>query len=203
MSSKPPPDGESDPILVVVPSVPIAKDGTKYILDEKAVSGLTLYLKYWPGSVRCVFREADPTALLFGRAYDSSELPFEILSLPANAAIPDDLIYDASVVLASGDNWLDFPIADQGSRLGVPVCFVIEYILQTRLQIIDLSDAPLIPKVKSLLWTVMMERKRRSAFARSSGLQSNGTPAAEAYSGLAPNVLTFFDTRLSEKGYGD
>jgi colanic acid/amylovoran biosynthesis glycosyltransferase len=190
--------GERSPLLLI-PSISIAQDASRYILDEKVVSGLRLYSKFWPGLVRCVFRKGDQSALLFSRTYDPAELPFEIDILPANAEIPDELIVGSSVVLASGDNWLDFPVADQGLRLGVPVCFVIEQILETRLQIIRLSDASFVNKAKSLVWTIMAERKRRRAFDRSAGLQSNGTPAAKAYSGLVGNVLTFFDTRLSEK----
>ena len=190
---------EQDPLLVIVPSVSIARDHDRYVIDEKAVSGLHLYLKLWPGTVRCIFREGDRSTLLYGKSYDAAELPFQVRILPANTAVPDELLSDASIVLASGDNWLDFPMADQGVRLGVPVCFVIEYTLQTRLQILGLSEGSLIPKVKSFLWTLAMERKRRRAFSRSNGIQSNGTPAAAAYDRVAPNVLTFFDTRLSER----
>ena len=134
---------EQDPLLVIVPSVSIARDQDRYVIDEKAVSGLHLYLKLWPGTVRCIFREGDRSTLLYGKSYDAAELPFQIRILPANAAVPDELLSDASIVLASGDNWLDFPMADQGLRLGVPVCFVIEYTLQTRLQILGLSEGSL------------------------------------------------------------
>ena len=186
------------PLLVIIPSVPIAQDGNKYIIDEKAVAGLHLYLKFWPGSVRSIFRMGDRSTLLFGKAYAAGELPFEIKCLPPNAVVPDELISDASIVLASGDNWLDFPIADQGLRLDVPVCYIVENPLETTLKIISLSDASPFQKAKSFLWPIMMERKRRRAFRRSSGLQFNGTPAAETYGAISPNVLTFFDTRLSE-----
>ena len=155
---------DQGPLLVVVPSVAIAKDGNSYLIDEKAASGLDLYSKLWPGPVRCIFREGDRSSLLFGRSYDAAELPFQILTLRADATVPDEFIADASVVMASGDNWLDFPLADQGSRLGVAVCFVIEYILQTRLQILGLSKGSLVSKTRSFVWNVLMEKKRRVAF---------------------------------------
>lgn len=128
-----------------------------------------------------------------------AQLPFEIKVLPARAFVPDELISDASIVLATGDSWLDLQMADQGIRLGVPICFVIEYILETRLQILALSEMSPISKVKSFLWHVMVERKRRRAFSRSRGLQSNGTAAAWYYRNSAPNVMMFFDSRLSER----
>lgn len=191
--------GPSDqaPLLVIVPTVTVTRQDGRYILDRKAVAGLQLYSQLWPGRVRCVLRESDHAGALFVGAYAPGELPFEVQKLPPKALIPDELISDSSIVLASADNWLDLPIADQGRRLGVPVCFVIEYILETRLQILAMSEASLVDKAKSAVWTVLTERKRRRAFARSSGLQSNGTPAAQAYSGCAPNTLTFFDTRLA------
>jgi len=79
---------EQDPLLVIVPSVPIAKDGDKYVIDEKTVSGLSLYLKLWPGTVRCIFRKGDRSSLPFGKSYNTAELPFEIQILSANAAVP-------------------------------------------------------------------------------------------------------------------
>src|SRR5690242_10108946 len=165
------------PLLVVLPSVPATRHGNDYILDEKAASGLRLYSEFWPGAVRSIFRSGDQSHLLFGKKYAPAELPFEVECLPSNSVVPDELILGATIVLASGDNWLDFPIAAQGARLGVPVCYVIEYILETRLQIILLSDASLIRKAKSIIWTILAEQKRRHAFALSKGLQSNGTPA--------------------------
>jgi colanic acid/amylovoran biosynthesis glycosyltransferase len=187
-----------DPLLVIIPSVPAATNGKKYILDEKAVSGLHLYMKFWPGPVRCIFREGNSSSVLFGREHDA-ELPFEVKVIPAQASVPDPHISDASVVLASGDNWQDFSIASQGLRLGIPVCFVIENILRTRLQITNLSQISLLRKMKSYVWNISMERKRRVAFARASGLQCNGTPAAEVYDGLTSSLVTFFDTRLSQQ----
>jgi colanic acid/amylovoran biosynthesis glycosyltransferase len=190
---------QEKPLLVIVPSVVAARDADKWIFDEKAISGLHLYRRFWPGRVRCIFREGSRTALSFGRQYALEQLPFEIRVLPQGASVPDELISDGSIVLASGDNWLDLPIADQGARLGVPVCFIIEYTLETRLQILALSDASLFAKAKSLLWHLKTEGLRRRAFSRASGIQSNGTPAAQTYRDKTKNVLTFFDSRLSEQ----
>jgi glycosyltransferase involved in cell wall biosynthesis len=187
------------PLLVIVPSVVAARSSDAWIFDEKAISGLDLYQRLWPGRVRCIFREGSRSALSFGRHYALEQLPFEIRVLPPEASVPDELISDGSIVLASGDNWLDLPIADQGVRLGVPVCFIIEYILETRLQILALSDASILAKAKSLIWHLKTEGQRRRAFSRSSGLQSNGTPAAESYRDRTKNVLLFFDNRLSEQ----
>jgi colanic acid/amylovoran biosynthesis glycosyltransferase len=187
-----------EPLLVVVPSIAIVRnDANKFTIDEKALSGLHLYQELWPGHVRCIFREGDRSAILFGRTFDLGHLPFEVEILPKNSLVPDHLISDAAIVLASGDNWLDLPIAAQGKRLGIPICFVIEYILETRLQILALSEMPLLSRAKSFLWNLVTERERRRAFSCATGLQSNGIPASRAYRRIAPNLITFFDTRLS------
>lgn len=108
------------PLFVVTPSVPAYTDGEKFFLDEKAVSGLQLYSRLWPGSLRCVFRAGEKSNIGFGRWHTAAELPFEIVIIPQNSRVPDKLITGADVVLASGDNWLDFEMAEQGRRLGVP-----------------------------------------------------------------------------------
>jgi glycosyltransferase involved in cell wall biosynthesis len=190
---------QEKPLLVIVPSVVAARGSDGWIFDEKAISGLYLYQRLWPGRVRCVFREGRRPALNFGRPYSLEHLPFEVRVLPPEASVPDELISDGSIVLASGDNWRDFPIADQGTRLGVPVCFIIEYTLETRLQILALSDGSLYAKAKSLIWHLKTEGQRRRAFSKSSGIQSNGTPAAQSYRNQTKTVLTFFDNRLSDQ----
>lgn len=185
------------PILVIVPSVMMASAGEQYILDEKAVSGLRLYSSFWPGRVRCVFREGDRETLTFGRQYNPKDLDFEVKKLPRNSFVPDEVIADASIVLASADNWLNFPLAKQMKRLQVPLCFNIEYTLETRLKIIWLSSSTTFRKLKSSVWTIMRERERRRAFSLSSGIQCNGLPATEAYRATSDNTLTYLDTRLS------
>jgi glycosyltransferase involved in cell wall biosynthesis len=185
-----------DRLLVVTPSVPAYVDENGWFLDEKAVSGLRLYAKLWPGPVRSVFRAGARSGIGFGRRYEKDQLPFEVCVIPEASSVSDDLISDAVIVLASGDNWLDFPIAEQGNRLKIPVCFIIEYTFATRASILFLSSASTTQKLKSLAWLAHKELLRRRAFRKAGIIQSNGTPAAETYASCARNTLTFFDTRL-------
>jgi colanic acid/amylovoran biosynthesis glycosyltransferase len=91
---------EEKPLLVIVPSVVAAREGDTWILDEKAISGLHLYQKLWPGRVRSIFREGSKSLLNFGRPYVLNQLPFEIRTLPSGSTVPDQLISDAAIVLA-------------------------------------------------------------------------------------------------------
>ncbi len=182
------------PLLVVIPSVPAAREEDALLLDDKAASGLNLYCRHWPGIVRCIFREGPTTAILFGKRYDRDTLPFEVAIIPEAAPVPDSLLHDAAVVLGSGDNYLDFPLAKQCRTLGIPLAFVIEYTLETRLQIIALSEAPPIKRLKSMMWTIQSELRRLRAFTRASALQANGTPAPKGMRRVNRDVFAYFDT---------
>jgi hypothetical protein len=182
--------------LVIVASVPAARGETGIYLDDKACSGLDRYARYWPGPVRCVFREGDRAAIVFGRERDPSTLPFSV-ELVVGDAIPQSLLADASVVLAAGDNYLDFELADRCTALGVPLVYMIENVLSTRLQIVALEDKSRFRRAKSMVWTALAERRRRRAFRRAAGLQANGTPAGDVYGALTPHLLTYFDTRMT------
>lgn len=166
------------------------------LLDDKAVSGLTEYTRHWPGSVRCIFREGPPSSLVFATPRDARDLPFEIHVIPDRSAVPAHLVEDASVVMASAENHLDLPLADTCSELGVPVVYIIENTLGTRLRILALEGSPLPARLKSAIWTVLTEKKRRAAFRRAAGIAANGVPASRSYSGLCQDVVTFFDTRM-------
>lgn len=185
------------PLLVIIPSIPAAPQGNALFLDQKAVSGLGLYCRFWTGRVRCIFREGPATAILFGSKHEPQSLPFEVAVIPADAPVPNALLHDAAVVLGSGDNHLDLPLAAQCRALGVPLAFVIENILETRLQIIALSDAPVMQRLKSLVWTLQSELKRLRAFKEASALQANGVPSARRYARVNSETLAYFDTRLS------
>ena len=187
------------PLLVIIPSVPAARNANLLFLDDKAVSGLSFYSEHWPGRLRCIFREGSAAAISFGRWREPASLPFDVAVIPEAAPIPDALLRGAAAVLGSGDNHLDFSLASRCRTLGVPVIFVIEYVLETRLKITALSEAPLVNRLKSMAWTIKSELDRRRAFVQAHALQANGVPAAESYANTNHDVLTYFDTRLSER----
>jgi colanic acid/amylovoran biosynthesis glycosyltransferase len=148
------------------------------------------------GPVRCIFREGPPSSLVFATPRDAKSLPFDIHVIPDHSSIPNHLVEDASIVMASAENYLDLPLADTCGQLGVPVIYIIENTIGTRLRILALEGRPLLARLKSAVWTVMTEKKRRAAFTRVSGIAANGVPASRSYSGLCKDVLTFFETRM-------
>lgn len=181
--------------LVVVPSVAMARDGEDLVLDIKAVEGLKLYAKLWPGAVRCLMRQGPAASILYSQRYKPAELPFSVETLPDNMGKWSGLFDDAGVVLASGDNHLDFGIP---AVTRAPTVFVIEYTLATRLRILMLEKGLSFTTLKSIAWTLGTELRRRAAFTRAAGIQANGTPAHNAYRGLSRRPMVYFDNRVTE-----
>ncbi|MGH6780818.1 MAG: glycosyltransferase [Sphingomonadaceae bacterium] len=188
--------GGAGPRVVVTPSVFAARADDGLFLDDKAISGLEAWRRAWPGPMRAIFREGCHSTISFGRVHDPHALDFDVALVDAQRPVPDALLADADVILAGGDDTRDFAMLPQARRLGVPIVYIIENLLQTRLQIIGVSDAGWWQKLKSSVWATGMEMKRRRLFKAADALQANGTPAADAYGRVNADTLCFFDTRL-------
>ncbi len=182
-------------VLVVMPSVPATVRDGGFFLDIKMVEGLALYARLWGGPVRCVIRAGDPAQIAFGRDYAAADLPFEVAIIDADATGIGLLTRDAAVVLAAGDNHRDLPVP---GLTDAPVVFIIEYTLKTRLRIIAIEQGRSLAALKNAVWTILTERRRRAAFARSAGLQANGQPGYDAYRRSSPSILRYFDSRLTD-----
>lgn len=183
--------------LVVTPGSIAARCGDDLLLDDKAVSGLAQYARHWPGRVHGVFREGPAAAIPFGRRRDPRELPFDVSLIAAGAPAPAEVVSGAAVVLASGDNYLDLPLARACQAQGVPLVYVIENTLRTRLRILAFEDRPLSARLRSAVWHMLTEVRRRAAFRRAAGLAANGIPASRSYGKFGNETITFFDTRMT------
>lgn len=187
------------PVLVITPSTHAARSQCGVVLDEKALSGLEQFARHWPGTVRCVLREGPAKRLLFAKEWQFDTLPCEMQLIPEGAAVAEALVADAAVVMASGDNYLDLPLAPLCRRLGVPLVYVIENTIGTRLKIEALEKGPLPRRLKSAAWQLITEARRRLAFRDASGLAANGVGATRAYGAGARDVITFFDNRMTRQ----
>lgn len=182
-------------VLVVMPSVPVVPDGDTVFMDIKMVEGLALYAALWGGPVRCLVRAGQRGSIGYGRGYAPGDLPFSLAVIAEDAHDVAQWLDDAAVVLASGDNHQDFGIAAVSPA---PVVYIIEYTLATRLKIVLLAQGLSVAAAKQSAWTILTERKRRRAFRASAGLQANGDPAYQAYRGIAPAAMRYFDSRMSD-----
>ena len=186
-------------LLVVISSVCAAQKLGRLYLDRKSVDGLKQYAAEWDGPVKCIMREGDASDIVFGAEYEQAELPFTI-DIVSQGVINASYLEDAAIVLASGDNYLDYLLPHQTTA---PVVFVVENPLKTRLQILKIENGISMRLVKSALWSINSEFQRRRAFRKAASLQCNGQPAYDSYSSLTRMALLFFDTRTSESSQID
>ena len=181
-------------MLVVISSVYAARKLGRLYLDRKSVDGLKQYAAEWDGPVKCIMREGDASNIVFGAEYGDAELPFTIEIVP-QGALNASYLEGAAIILASGDNYLDYVLPQLTTT---PVVFVVENPLKTGLEILKIENGNTMRFVKSALWLINSEYHRRRAFRSAASLQCNGQPAYNSYSSLTRDALLFFDTRTSE-----
>lgn len=182
--------------LVVLPSVSAVVDVETVFADAKMVEGADLYAKLWDGPVLVLVRAGGPEGLAFGQRYLRASLPFRIEVIRDDASDIGDWLADAAVVLASGDSFNDFDIAEHTSA---PIVYVIEYTLDTRLRMLQLEQGYTLQSLKTGIWTLLSEQKRRAAFRASAGIQANGQPAFKAYGQMGRTSILYYDTRITEE----
>ena len=186
------------PSLTIIPSVPVWKKGENLCFDRKFYDGLVLYTQLWPGRVTCVMASSATPLSGFGVVEAKpADLPFTCIALNENEIVGKKHIENASIVLASADAHDQLHIAALCRENGVKCVYVIEYIPETRQQIISLDNSNPAALLRRNLYIKLNERKRRKAFELCDGLQCNGTPAFNEYRDI-PNRLLYFDTRVSK-----
>lgn len=180
------------------PAPVIPMDHGRVRLDTKFVAGMAYICANWPGRVTCVLRQG-AGAIPFGAEYDPADLPFDLTVLPRNAALPPMLLDECDIVEASADMHTDLDLGPRSTQSRARHVMVIENSLATRLQILRLDRQMSMPrKVKSAVWLLLQERRRRRALRQADAVQTNGYPAYDAYGGLNDNTLLYLDNRMRE-----
>ncbi|MEJ1355173.1 MAG: glycosyltransferase [Candidatus Sedimenticola sp. (ex Thyasira tokunagai)] len=183
--------------LTITPSVPVWLDGEDYVFDRKFYDGMLLYVKEWTGNVNCVMSLTEDSLPPFGCVRQKQEdLPFGLSLLKDNARISDKHIKGADVVLASGDSFEQFHVSGLCRRHGVKCVYIIEYIPETRYQIVNLGRASRVVKLYRCLYIWRGERRRRKAFQLADGIQANGTASNFYYCREDKSCLLYFDSRV-------
>lgn len=183
--------------LTVIPSVPVWVDGDELVLDRKFLDGLLHYVELWPGTVACVLRRAAGAPPAFDTVRSTVRaLPFAVRLLNAGEQIRVEHLAGADVVLAAADDFAQLHVSALCRQLGVRCAYVIEYIPETRHQIVAIEAPNRLVRLRRDWFVRRAERRRRRAFALADGLQANGTPAYDEYRAHA-NRLLYFDTRVA------
>jgi glycosyltransferase involved in cell wall biosynthesis len=182
--------------LLIISSAPAHLKNGKPFLDKKFIEGMQFYSTAWEGPVACILRESG-NAFAFGQVFDVDQLPFEVTILPKGSRIEAEALQGADVILCSGDNHEYLHLADVCKKSAQTLVYTIEYILETRRQIVFLDRAKSLPKkIYSFLWNVKQERRRKKAFRAAAGLQANGYPASAAYTPINANTVRYLDNRV-------
>lgn len=185
--------------LLMISSAPAAIVDEKPFLDIKFVEGMRYYNEVWDGPVSCILKLRAGT-FPFGQIYAPDELPFNVTLLRGDKGIGSDEISRHDIVLCGGDNHEHLHLADICRDASKKLVFIIEYIPETRRQIIFLDPSRSLPrKLYSLFWTIKQERRRRRAFRIADGIQANGYPAFSVYSPMNANTMLYLDNRVGEK----
>lgn len=176
-------------LLMLAPAPVIRLADGRLRLDVKYVEGMRAHVALWDGPVSAVIWEG-AGAVPFGADYAPQDLGFDLTVLSEGSGVPR---ISADLIAAPADMAEALDLA-YGA---VPVVFVVEYTIGTRLRIVALDrDRDVLRKVWSALWNLRVERKRRAAFRRAAGVQCNGYPAYDAYGAMNPRPLLFLDGRM-------
>ena len=188
-----------DRCLRIIPSVPVWTDGEHIVFDRKFYDGLLLYVESWPGRVSCVVRRTTDALPAFGAVRKApEELPFDVRLLDRDERVRAEHLAGAAVVLAAADDFDQLHVSALCRGLGIKCAYVIEYIPETRHQIVAIEAPGLLTRLRRDLFVRQTERRRRKAFELADGIQANGTAAYDEYRKFSDCML-YFDTRMGRE----
>lgn len=183
--------------LLLLPSLAAhrAQSG-KLVLTHKYLNGAAEYAKTWPGPVTTLVRvSTEPSSDMDHVEVDNESSLTRVEERPADEAALAARLRKAAVVFGFlGPDELG--TARICNSLGVPFVVTSEYSPETERQIVDSVTTNPILRWRRKLWIRGAERKRRALLKLCAGLQCSGIPAYEAYIGLQPDALLFFDNRV-------
>ena len=185
--------------LTLLPSVPVWRDGDLIVFDRKFYDGTVLFEEEWPGKLTCVMSVSNGIPPSFGLIKKKmGDTPFGLKLVNEGEKIAYSHIEGSSVVMSSGDTFDQFHISTMCQQNGIKCVYVIEYIHETRLQILDLDKVNPLVKLRRRWFLNSGESKRRKAFALADGIQANGPAAYYEYNSYK-NCMLYYDTRMNQK----
>lgn len=180
-----------------MPSLKAAQtpDG-KVVLTRKFLSGMEEYAKLWQGRMRVIMEPTEERSdNLDNVELHRHEIPFTLRLLPFDAKELAVVFHDASLVVGTAHQHSHKMLA-ASKRARVPIVFIYEYSLQTRLQVVRETTPNLARRWRRYVWQLGQERRNLSTASKAAGIQCNGTPTYDAYNRYNPHSLLFFDTRV-------
>ena len=180
----------------MIATAPVQDLGQSLRLDVKFVEGMQAHVAQWPGPVRCILWAGAGT-IPFGAEYRPEDLGFDLVILPAGAAVGPEHLQGADMVFAAADSADTLGLVPLARQVGARLVYSVEYTLETRLQIVRLDKTRSLPrKLWSALWNLRQERRRRAALRGADGVQVNGYPGFAAYAPLSRDAMLYLDGRM-------
>jgi glycosyltransferase involved in cell wall biosynthesis len=193
--------------LVISPSVSgIRLQSGRVVLNNRLLSGIAEHARSWDGHVVMIVEPVPESELEVNRdrmlggdnvEVDPADLPFEchVLSLDAPEV---EAIYRRATIAMAAIHDRQTHLVDVARRAGIPLVYVTEYTLRTRLQIALANLPKSLRLARHMLWVVDEERRYFSSIARAAGVQCNGVPTYDVYRRINGNAILYFDSRISE-----
>ena len=185
--------------LVIIPSLKAQRvSENEVVITRKFLDGILEYQKYWPGSIVVWMEPADgPSNNLDNVTICLDEVPFQVEVASFDGFASSQLLDSDAVVLATaGSRQSGF--SNVCRRRQIPCIYITETSLKTKIQIAKTAVSNPLRRARRCLRAIFQEKGMRKAIAASDGVQCNGTPVYEAYQGINPNPLLFFDSRVTE-----
>jgi colanic acid/amylovoran biosynthesis glycosyltransferase len=183
--------------LTMIASAPVQvrPDGMLF-LDRKFVVGMREHQRLWDGPIHCILWKG-AEAIPFGAEFEAKDLGFALELLEPWQEIGPENLAGAAVVAASADVSKALNLAPLCRAIGASLVLTVEYTLQTRLEILFLDrNRSLLRKMRSTLWHLNDERRRRAAFRSADAVQFNGYPAQNAYARMVKDGMLYLDGRM-------
>lgn len=182
-------------MLMIAPA-PVIETGNRLRLDVKFVEGMRVQQAHWPSRITVALRRGVPS-IPFGRDYDRSDLPFDLVLLDPNEELGPTHLAGHDLIYAGGDDFHCLGLTDHLSP-GQKIVYVIEYTQETRLQILELDRSRgFLGRLKGGIWLRQQERRRERAFHAATALQANGYPAHALYGPMCADNLLYLDGRMT------
>lgn len=181
----------------MVSPAPVLETSGGVVLDVKFFEGMQRHCDLWPGQITCLLRHGARN-IVFRTEKALSELPFELKIIGPRDTIGIDTLHGHDMVLCSADDHTNLHLAALGRAAGLKTVYVVEYILETRLQIARMDpDRGSLRRAKSVLWNLRQEKRRKAALRAADALQCNGYPSYAAYKEIARNCMMYLDNRMT------
>lgn len=182
-------------MLMIAPA-PVIETGDRLRLDVKFVEGMRVQQALWSNRITVALRRGT-TGVPFGRDYDRSELPFDLVLIDPDEELTARHMAGFDLIYAGGDDFRCLSLTDHLTP-GQKIVYVIEYTPETRMQILSLDRSRgMLGRLKGGLWLRQQEKRRERAFRAAVALQANGYPAYDNYAPMCADTLLYLDGRMT------